>query len=88
MSIMSLSVTDGVATFTNEHGYVFTASNIAVEPGDEISVDLTGAPYLVVRREGAEMDRYPMLDQSGWHFSEQRAMLAPPNPLLSAEGVS
>lgn len=83
MSAMSLSVTGGVVTFTNEHGHVFTASDVAVEPGDVTCVEFAGlGPYFVVQRDDVEVGRYPMRDSGGWHYEEMRAILTPPTPFL------
>lgn len=85
MTTMSLSIEGATATFTNDRGHTFTASEIAVEPGDQVSVDLAGSPYLVIRRDEIEIGRYPMRDEHGWHFEDMRTIEVWQNPFLPEE---
>jgi hypothetical protein len=83
MSTMALSVTDRVATFTDDHGRVFTATDVTVEPGDVTSVEIAGlGPWFVVQRDGVEVHRYPLRHGDDLRYTEMWAMLTWPNPFL------
>ncbi|MGV9540900.1 hypothetical protein ACWDSF_06205 [Nocardia beijingensis] len=80
---ISMSITDNTATVTDGNGDTYTAHDVHVEPGDWTGMENYGAGwYFVVKRDGEEVQRQPLRDASGWHFTDLTSFTVPPNPIF------
>jgi hypothetical protein len=83
---VSLSIADGTVTFTDQHGRVYTATDVVIQDGDVAGVKISAmGMYATVTRDGEEVGRYPLRDAAGWHLMDMQVITSPANPFLPPE---
>lgn len=79
----SLTLVDGTATFTDDHGRVYTATDVVVQEGDIFGVEISlMGMYVTVQHGEEEERRYPLRYGDNPHITELTTIMTWSNPLL------
>lgn len=79
---VSMQFADGVAQVVDMHGFVYTATGVAAEPGDVFGVEWRADGWWFTVEHAGETARYPLRHGNDPHPTELTVMMLPPNPIF------